>query len=95
MSERLPQDGDVVIKGHTLVLDNATFDSAGEYICEISTPLLSGLQVSGSTFIVVEGESPHHTTQPLNCHTTSEKRVIGDSIMGFGVLEARLQVRSD
>lgn len=49
------KDGVQVGEGHTLDLQNATFDSAGEYICEISVPSLPGLQVTGSTLIIVQG----------------------------------------
>ncbi|XP_061074084.1 melanoma cell adhesion molecule b isoform X2 [Conger conger] len=49
------KNGVFVSEGHTLVLENVTFKSAGEYICEVSVPTLSELQVNGSTLIIVEG----------------------------------------
>ncbi|KAJ8397225.1 hypothetical protein AAFF_G00440590 [Aldrovandia affinis] len=49
------KDGAEVSVGHTLVLQNASFDTAGEYVCEVTVPSLPGLQTSGSTHIIVEG----------------------------------------
>ncbi|KAJ8368205.1 hypothetical protein SKAU_G00082330 [Synaphobranchus kaupii] len=49
------KDDDWISEGHTLVLQNATFDSAGEYVCVVTVPSLPGLQVTGSTFINVLG----------------------------------------
>ncbi|XP_063060102.1 cell surface glycoprotein MUC18 isoform X2 [Engraulis encrasicolus] len=42
-------------RGHTLYLDDATFDTAGEYFCKVSVPSVPGLQTTGSVHIVVQG----------------------------------------
>ncbi|KAL2095028.1 hypothetical protein ACEWY4_009747 [Coilia grayii] len=42
-------------RGHTLFLDDATFDTAGEYFCKVSVPSLRGLQTTGSVHIIVQG----------------------------------------
>ncbi|XP_030648834.1 cell surface glycoprotein MUC18 [Chanos chanos] len=41
--------------GHMLLLNNATFDTAGEYYCVVTVPTLRGLQTSGSVHIIVQG----------------------------------------
>ncbi|KAI1893778.1 hypothetical protein AGOR_G00127170 [Albula goreensis] len=49
------KDGVEVSVGHILVLQNATFNSTGEYICEVTVPSLPGLQTNGSISITVRG----------------------------------------
>uniref|UniRef100_A0A4W5JSE5 Melanoma cell adhesion molecule a n=1 Tax=Hucho hucho TaxID=62062 RepID=A0A4W5JSE5_9TELE len=41
--------------GHMLFLQDATYDTAGEYVCEVTVPSLPGLHTSGSVHIIVQG----------------------------------------
>nr|XP_055056526.1 cell surface glycoprotein MUC18 [Misgurnus anguillicaudatus] len=49
------KDGVEVERGHVLQLHDATFDTAGQYDCEVTVPLLPGLQTSGLVHIIVQG----------------------------------------
>lgn len=40
-------------------LQDATFDTAGQYDCEVTVPSLPGLLTSGSVHIIVQGEEEH------------------------------------
>ena len=52
------QNGHQVGLGHILLLQDATYDTAGEYVCEVTVPSLPGLHTTGSVHIIVQGESP-------------------------------------
>ncbi|XP_010869184.2 cell surface glycoprotein MUC18 isoform X2 [Esox lucius] len=41
--------------GHVLLLQDATYSTAGEYVCEVTVPSLPGLHTSGSVHIIVQG----------------------------------------
>ncbi|KAJ7997003.1 hypothetical protein DPEC_G00224400 [Dallia pectoralis] len=41
--------------GHMLFLHDASYATAGEYICEVTVPSLPGLHTSGSVHIIVQG----------------------------------------
>ncbi|KAL0994472.1 hypothetical protein UPYG_G00122680 [Umbra pygmaea] len=47
--------GQRVGNGHMLVLQDATYATAGEYVCEVTVPSLPGLHTSGSVHIIVQG----------------------------------------
>ncbi|XP_061156149.1 cell surface glycoprotein MUC18 isoform X5 [Syngnathus typhle] len=47
--------GQIVGVGNTLRLQDATYETAGEYVCEVSVPDLPTLHTSGSIHIVVHG----------------------------------------
>ncbi|XP_040005910.1 cell surface glycoprotein MUC18 isoform X2 [Xiphias gladius] len=49
------KDGRQVGKGNTLHLQDATYDTTGEYICEVTVPSLPALHTSGSVHIIVQG----------------------------------------
>ncbi|XP_041808121.1 cell surface glycoprotein MUC18 isoform X2 [Chelmon rostratus] len=49
------KDGQQVGKGNTLHLKDATYDTTGEYICEVTVPSLPALHTSGSVHIIVQG----------------------------------------
>ncbi|XP_051552081.1 cell surface glycoprotein MUC18-like isoform X2 [Myxocyprinus asiaticus] len=49
------KDGLEIGRGHILQLHDATFDTAGQYDCEVTVPSLPGLQTSGSVNIIVQG----------------------------------------
>ncbi|XP_062392138.1 cell surface glycoprotein MUC18 isoform X2 [Sardina pilchardus] len=42
-------------RGHKLLLEDATFDTAGEYVCEVSVLSLPDLLTTGSVHIIVQG----------------------------------------
>uniref|UniRef100_A0A8C0YKW7 Melanoma cell adhesion molecule a n=1 Tax=Cyprinus carpio carpio TaxID=630221 RepID=A0A8C0YKW7_CYPCA len=49
------KNGTVVGRGHIMHLQDATFDTAGQYDCEVTVPSLPGLLTSGSVHIIVQG----------------------------------------
>ncbi|XP_026184386.1 cell surface glycoprotein MUC18 [Mastacembelus armatus] len=49
------KDGEQVGQGNTLHLHDATYETTGEYICEVSVPSLPALHTSGSVNIIVQG----------------------------------------
>ncbi|XP_029374513.1 cell surface glycoprotein MUC18 [Echeneis naucrates] len=49
------KDGKEVGKGNTLHLRDATYETSGEYICEVIVPSLPALHTSGSVHIIVQG----------------------------------------
>uniref|UniRef100_A0AAY4DJH1 Ig-like domain-containing protein n=1 Tax=Denticeps clupeoides TaxID=299321 RepID=A0AAY4DJH1_9TELE len=49
------KSGEEVGRGHTLVLQDATFDTAGEYVCAVTVPSQPDMRTTGSVHIVVEG----------------------------------------
>ncbi|XP_069001913.1 cell surface glycoprotein MUC18 [Embiotoca jacksoni] len=49
------KDGKQVGRGNTLHLQDATYDTSGEYICEVTVPSLPSLHTSGSVHIIVQG----------------------------------------
>ncbi|KAM9348206.1 cell surface glycoprotein MUC18 [Symphorus nematophorus] len=49
------KDGQQVGKGNTLHLRDATYETSGEYICEVTVPSLPALHTSGSVHIIVQG----------------------------------------
>uniref|UniRef100_A0A671QF12 Melanoma cell adhesion molecule a n=1 Tax=Sinocyclocheilus anshuiensis TaxID=1608454 RepID=A0A671QF12_9TELE len=46
----------VTLQGHIMQLQDATFDTAGQYDCEVTVPSLPGLLTSGFVHIIVQGE---------------------------------------
>ncbi|XP_078142949.1 cell surface glycoprotein MUC18 [Centroberyx gerrardi] len=49
------KNGKQVGKGNTLLLQDATYQTTGEYVCEVTVPSLPGLRTSGSVHIIVQG----------------------------------------
>ncbi|XP_008304762.1 cell surface glycoprotein MUC18 [Stegastes partitus] len=49
------KDGKQVGQGNTLHLQDATYETSGEYICEVTVPALPALHTSGSVHIIVQG----------------------------------------
>ncbi|KAM6970045.1 cell surface glycoprotein MUC18 [Aplochiton taeniatus] len=49
------KDGQQVGRGNTLVLQDATYDTAGEYVCEVTVPSLPALRTTSSVHIIVQG----------------------------------------
>ncbi|XP_059208276.1 cell surface glycoprotein MUC18 isoform X2 [Centropristis striata] len=49
------KDGKQVGQGNTLHLQDATYETSGEYICEVTVPSLPALHTSGSVHIIVQG----------------------------------------
>ncbi|XP_042580868.1 cell surface glycoprotein MUC18-like isoform X2 [Cyprinus carpio] len=49
------KDGIEVGRGHIMQLQDATFDTAGHYDCEVTLPSLPGLLTSGFVHIIVQG----------------------------------------
>uniref|UniRef100_A0A3B4YQ55 Cell surface glycoprotein MUC18-like n=1 Tax=Seriola lalandi dorsalis TaxID=1841481 RepID=A0A3B4YQ55_SERLL len=49
------KDGKQVGKGNTLHLQDVTYETTGEYICEVTVPSLPALHTSGSVHIIVQG----------------------------------------
>ncbi|KAJ0022108.1 hypothetical protein NQD34_009598 [Periophthalmus magnuspinnatus] len=74
------KNGEEVVKGHTLALKDATFDTAGTYVCIVTAEEVEGLERSGTMRVYIEGqpviltpditemeESPEKTVD-LNCY---------------------------
>ncbi|TWW75198.1 MUC18 Gicerin Melanoma cell adhesion molecule Melanoma-associated antigen, partial [Takifugu flavidus] len=49
------KDGQQVSHGNMLQLKDATYDTAGEYICDVTVPSLPALHTHGSIHIIVQG----------------------------------------
>ncbi|XP_017315494.1 cell surface glycoprotein MUC18 isoform X1 [Ictalurus punctatus] len=49
------KEGVEIRQGHVLQLQDATFDTAGHYGCEVTVPAIPGLHTSGSVHIIVQG----------------------------------------
>ncbi|XP_069395664.1 cell surface glycoprotein MUC18 isoform X2 [Paralichthys olivaceus] len=49
------KDGKQVGKGNTLHLQDATYETTGKYMCEVTVPSLPALNTSGSVHIIVQG----------------------------------------
>ncbi|XP_022534813.2 cell surface glycoprotein MUC18 isoform X1 [Astyanax mexicanus] len=49
------KNGVEIKKGNVLNLQDATFDTAGHYNCEVTVPSIPGLHTSGSVHIIVQG----------------------------------------
>ncbi|XP_029956562.1 cell surface glycoprotein MUC18 isoform X2 [Salarias fasciatus] len=49
------KDGEQVGQGNTLHLHDASYDTSGEYECEVSVPSLPALRTSGAVHIIVQG----------------------------------------
>lgn len=59
------QDGVEISRGHVLQLQDATFDTAGRYECEVTVPTIPGLHTSGSVHIIVQGK-PSSRAVPMS-----------------------------
>ncbi|XP_074527991.1 cell surface glycoprotein MUC18 isoform X1 [Halichoeres trimaculatus] len=49
------KNGHQVGTGNTLQLKDATYETSGEYVCEVTVPSLPALHTSGSVHIIVQG----------------------------------------
>ncbi|KAM4619755.1 cell surface glycoprotein MUC18-like [Polymixia lowei] len=49
------KNGKQVGRGHTLSLQDATYDTSGEYVCVVTVPSLPALRTTGSVHIIVQG----------------------------------------
>lgn len=49
------KDGKMVGEGAALHLQDATYETSGEYTCDVSVPAVPGLHTSGSVHIIVQG----------------------------------------
>ncbi|XP_017275437.1 cell surface glycoprotein MUC18 isoform X1 [Kryptolebias marmoratus] len=49
------KDGEQVGQGNTFHLQDATYETSGEYICKVTVPSLPTLHTSGSVHIIVQG----------------------------------------
>ncbi|KAL4608643.1 cell surface glycoprotein MUC18-like isoform X3 [Arapaima gigas] len=49
------KNGRQVGEGPKLLLKDATFDTAGEYVCDVTVPSLPGIRTAGSVHIIVQG----------------------------------------
>ncbi|XP_053277966.1 melanoma cell adhesion molecule b isoform X2 [Pleuronectes platessa] len=58
------KDGKEVLKGHTLTLRNATFDTTGMYVCVVTVPDIKGMETSGTLQVNVKG--PPEIKRPDN-----------------------------
>ncbi|XP_034025184.1 melanoma cell adhesion molecule b isoform X2 [Thalassophryne amazonica] len=56
------QHGKEISKGHTLTLNNATYDTAGEYECVVTVPEIEEMKTTQTLVVIVEG--PPEIIQP-------------------------------
>ncbi|XP_070827231.1 melanoma cell adhesion molecule b isoform X2 [Chaetodon trifascialis] len=49
------KDGQEVSRGHSLILQNATFDTAGMYMCVVTVPEIEEMETSGTLLVHVQG----------------------------------------
>ncbi|XP_037534078.1 cell surface glycoprotein MUC18 [Nematolebias whitei] len=68
------KNGQKVSKGHSLILKDATFDTAGTYVCVISVSEIEGLETSSSLHVHVKGP-PEMKEKAINEIETFEKTV--------------------
>ncbi|XP_041661806.1 melanoma cell adhesion molecule b isoform X2 [Cheilinus undulatus] len=72
------KDGVEVSKGHTLTVEDASFDKAGTYVCVVTAPEIEGMETSGSLHVNVKGSpeilkpketemESYETTVDLSC----------------------------
>ncbi|TNM84493.1 hypothetical protein fugu_008671 [Takifugu bimaculatus] len=74
------KDGQQVSHGNMLQLKDATYDTAGEYICDVTVPSLPALHTHGSIHIIVQG------LVNLSCEVQSYPRpVVSWNIVGSQV----------
>ncbi|XP_055022755.1 melanoma cell adhesion molecule b isoform X2 [Boleophthalmus pectinirostris] len=74
------KNGEEVAKGHTLILNDATFDTAGTYVCVVTAQEVEGLERIGTLRVYIQGkpeilppvsteiEESMDTTVDLNCY---------------------------
>ncbi|XP_041850095.1 melanoma cell adhesion molecule b isoform X6 [Melanotaenia boesemani] len=68
------KNGQEVSEGHTLILKNVTFDTAGVYKCVVTVPEIEGMTTSSSLRVHVEGQ-PEIMETPLTVIETFDKTV--------------------
>ncbi|KAG8002031.1 Cell surface glycoprotein MUC18, partial [Nibea albiflora] len=49
------KNGKMVTKGHSLMLKDATFDTAGKYVCVVTVPEIEGMEASEVLHVKVQG----------------------------------------
>nr|XP_020510621.1 cell surface glycoprotein MUC18 isoform X2 [Labrus bergylta] len=76
------KDGEVVFKGHTLTVKDATFDKAGMYECVVTVPEIEEMKTSGSIFVNVKG--PPEILKPDNTEIESYDTTVDLSCMVRG-----------
>ncbi|XP_070761617.1 melanoma cell adhesion molecule b [Enoplosus armatus] len=68
------KNGGEVSKGHTLILKDATFDTAGTFVCVVTVPEIEGMETSGMLLVNVQGPpeimKPEYTEMEENFETT-------------------------
>lgn len=68
------QNGAEVSKGHILRLMNATYDTAGTYVCVVTVPEIEGMETTGTLKVNVQGECAYRPSMlsvySLMCNAT-------------------------
>lgn len=59
------QNGEEVAKGHTLILKDAMFNTAGTYVCKVTVPEIDGMETSGMLTVDVKGESSYSSKENI------------------------------
>ncbi|KAM3875234.1 melanoma cell adhesion molecule b [Diretmus argenteus] len=57
------KNGEEISKGHTLMLKDAVFETAGTYVCVVTVPEIEGMETSGTLSVLVEG--PPEISEPM------------------------------
>ncbi|XP_075956121.1 melanoma cell adhesion molecule b isoform X3 [Anarhichas minor] len=78
------KDGEAVSMGNSLILKDATFDSAGEYVCVVTVLEIEGMETSGTLHVEVQGPpeimKPDDTEMEESFGTTVD---LSCSVRGF------------
>ncbi len=53
------QNEELISKGNILILKDATFDTAGTYVCQVTVPEIEGMETIGTLQVKVQGKSNH------------------------------------
>ncbi|KAM8768396.1 melanoma cell adhesion molecule b isoform 1-T1 [Acanthopagrus schlegelii] len=72
------KDGKEISKGNTLIVKDATFDTAGTYECVVTVPEIEGMETRGTLHINVQGQpeiiKPDNTEMEQQVETTVSLR---------------------
>uniref|UniRef100_A0A671WND5 Melanoma cell adhesion molecule b n=1 Tax=Sparus aurata TaxID=8175 RepID=A0A671WND5_SPAAU len=68
------KDGEEISKGNTLIVKDATFDTAGTYECVVTVPEIEGMETRGTLYVNVQGQpeiiKPDNTEMVQQVETT-------------------------
>ncbi|XP_051253833.1 melanoma cell adhesion molecule b isoform X1 [Dicentrarchus labrax] len=69
------KNGKEVSKNHTLMLKDATYDTAGAYVCVVTVPEIEGMETSGTLLVYVQGQPKIMEAENTEIEENFEKTV--------------------